>query len=240
MSSWLELQEWYLKHAVHSFPWQEWIEELQHTLPIPVYDITRILDTCQAYDMAVHAAHWPCDKDIQQVNIPPKLVQHINALGLQHSRQVVYMARALYSHCSRYVTNMPLVCCPPTAHIDELDAIPRLHLLALARATLTPFPAKRLHTWLAAAIMYGCRHVHRVHSTYRSDKPPGRKGRKHSASAEARDVAEKAVAGVNQAFAGIVALSPRFAPRFGCHVTSVAPGHITLVLSAVPHVPFDE
>lgn len=240
MSSWLELQEWHLKHSLLTFPWQEWIEQLQHTLPMPVYDIRRILDTCQAYDMAVYAAHWPCDKDIQQVNVPLGLVQHINALGLQHPRQVVYMARALYSHCSRYVTNVPRVCCPPTTHIDDLDAVPLLHVLALARATLTPLPASGLHAWLTDTIMHGFRHVHRVHSTYRSSKPPGRKGRKHSASTEARDVADKLLIGVNQAFAGIVALSPRFAPRFSCYVASVAPGHITLVLSAVPHIPFDE
>lgn len=240
MSSWLELQEWYLEHAVDEFPWEEWIQELEHIMPMPVYSIARILDPCQAYDMAVHAVHWPCGEYLQSVNVPPMLVQHIKAIGLRYMHQVVYMARAMYSHCSRYVAGVPRVCCPPTGHLDHLEAVPLHCIVALARATLTPLPAEGLHAWLAGTVIYGCRRVYRINNVYRSRKRSGRKGRKHLASAEANEAAEKVMANVNQAFAGIVELSPRFAPLFSCYVACVAPGHISLVLSAVPRAPFDE
>ena len=234
------MQDWHATHVVGAFPWEEWIEELQYVLPLPLYDITRVLDPSQAYDMALHAAHWSPDKHVQRVHIPAGLVRHITALDVHCPSQVVYMARALYSHCSRYVTGVPRVCCPPTAHLDHVEALPPHHVLALVRATLTPLPAEGLYAWLSCVIMYGSRRVHRLCNRYRSRKSSGRKGRKHSVSVEAREIADRVVAGTNQAFDAIVALSPRFAPRFCCHVVSVASGRINLVLSAVPHAPCGE
>jgi hypothetical protein len=240
MSSWIELQEWHAMHGVDAFPWQEWIGELQRVLPLPVYDITRVLDPSQVHDMAQHAAHWSPDMHVQRVHVPPCLARHIAALDLQYSSQVVYMARALYSHCSRYVTGVPLVCCPPTTHLDHVEAVPQQHVRELAHATLTPLPAEGLHAWLSCAVMHGSRRVHRLSNRHRSRKSSGRKGRKHSASAEAREIADKVLAATNQAFDDIVALSPRCAPRFCCHVVGVGSGRISLVLSAVPHAPCDE
>ena len=118
--------------------------------------------------------------------------------------------------------------------------MPQQHVRELARATLTPLPAEGLHAWLSCTVMHGSRRVYRLSNKHRSRKSSGRKGRKHSASAEAREIADKVLAATNQAFDDIVALSPRFAPRFCCHVVSVGSGRINLVLSAVPRAPSDE
>ena len=172
--------------------------------------------------------------------MPPALVRHIKSLGMQYVQQVVYMARALYSHCSLRVTGVPRVCCPPTDHIDRIQAVPLKYVFSLARATLTPLPAAGLHAWLTSVVMYGSRRVYCTHNVYPSCKTSGRKGRRHSVSTEARVVADKALTEVSQVFAGIMQLSPRFAPRFSCYVASIASGRISLVLSAVPPAPFDE
>jgi hypothetical protein len=237
MSSWIELQEWHAEHALETFPWSEWIESLTNVFPMPVHDLPRILDTCAAYDIALHAAHWDPAEPVQPVRIPRDLDDMIRSLALHHCTQRMYMARALYAHCSKYVAGVPRIVNPPTDHLDQIEAVPLSHVHALAQATLTPVPARHLYCWLTNAVQYGSTRQLRMCNKHRTHRSSGRRGRKHSSAAESREITESVLVMTRAAFDAIVALSPRYAPTFSCHVISVASGRVNLVLSSQPRAP---
>lgn len=235
MSSWLELQEWLDTHAVNTYPWPEWLTELQNVLPMPVYDVTYVLDTCAVYDMAVHAAHWSPEKYVQPVHTTRAMWAHVHALGLHSRQQCMYMVRALYSHLCKYITGVPRVVPPVTDHIALTEAVPCGHMSALARGTYTPLPAKHLSAWLMNAIVHGSRNRLRLSNTYHSRQSSGRRRRMvHSTSHLNRAMAEDVLENTHVAFQAIVALSPRFAPHFSATIVSIGSGKITLDLFSSP------
>lgn len=240
MSSWLEFCCWHDTYALDRFPWSEWVKAVEPVLPMPVYDLPRILDAAAAYDMAMHALHWPGGDDLPPVYVPTRLTPLLRDIGLQHPWQHLYIVRALYAHCSRYVTALPRIVNPPTYHLDELPVVPLAHVQALATATLTPAPAANLTYWLESVLMHGLMNPLYVRTKFRTGRASARRGRKHSPELENRAVAEKAQHMTDGALAAIVALAPKHVPRLKCRVLTVGSGVLTLVLSAQPRAPSDE
>lgn len=237
-SSWVELCMWYDLHGLGDFPWDEWIDELE--LPMPLYSLSKILDASAAYDMAVHALHWQGGEDLRPVRLTKHMSKMMRAVGVCAPSQQMYMARALYAHCTRYVTGMPAVRNPPTNHLDFLPVVPHENLLRLASATLTPMPADSISAWLERAIVHhDCRPT-KITNVYRSKRTSGRRARKHSAVAEHSAVRESTQAMADEALAAIMDLSPRHVPSLTCQVTGVSTGRVSLVLCAQQHAPCDE
>jgi hypothetical protein len=240
MSSWIELCSWHETHELGDFPWPDWVRAVEPFIPMPLYDLSRILDAAAVYDMAMHAMHWQGGDDLRPVNMLPGLTHMLRGIGMTHPRQRLYMARALYAHCSRYVTGVPRIVDPPTYHLDELPVVPLRHVQALATATLTPAPAANLTYWLENVLMHGILFPLHVRTKFRTGRASARRGRKHSPALENRAVAEKAQHLTDDALAAIVALAPEHVPRLKCRVLSAGSGVLTLVLSAQPRAPSDE
>lgn len=241
MSSWLELRVWHQTHALGVFPWDEWIVHVQHCIPLPVYDLLRILDASAAYDMAVHAVHWRGDGELRPVLLPHTLSAALSAVGMRQHGQQMYMARALYAHCSRYTIGVARIQDPPLDHMECIPLMPQEHSDALAHATRTPLPASALMYWLDNVIRHGStrpltlrnRHMH-------CRAPSGRRSRKHSSAMESRAIADQVQCATDHALANIAALAPEHVPRLSCHVCMVASGCVNLVLYAQLRAPCDE
>ena len=190
--------------------------------------------------MAMHAMHWQGGAGLRQVNMPTRLTPLLRDIGLRHPWQHLYMVRAMYAHCSRYVTALPRICDPPTDHLDSIPVVPPAHVQALADATLTAAPAANITHWLENVLMCGIMSPLHVRTKFRTGRASARRGRKHSPALENRAVAEKAQHLADEALAAIVALAPEHVPRLKCRVLSVGSGVLTLVLSAQPRAPSDE
>ena len=239
-SSWVELCGWHQTHALGDFPWREWVQDLAEHLPLPIYDLPRILHVTEAYDMAMHAVHWQGGSELRPVNVPHGLAHMMRGIGLALARQRVYMARALYAHCSRYVTGVPRICDPPRGHLGDLPVIPLPHLQKLAAATLTPAPAHNLSHWLERVLQHGIMQPLHVRSKFKSGRASRRRGRKHSPQQQNRAVADLAQYLTDTALADIMALAPAHVPRLWCHIVAVGGGTLTLALSAQPLALCDE
>lgn len=213
----------------------------ERCIPMPIYDLRRILDASAAYDMAVHAVHWRDSSELRPVRVPRELSAALCAIGMRQHGQQMYMARALYAHCSRYTIGVIRIQDPPLDHMESIPLLPREHSDALARATRTPLPASVLMYWLDRVIRYGStrpltlrnRHMHRQASC-------GRRSRKHSPATESRAIADQVQHATEHALASIAALAPEHVPRLSCHVCMVASGYVNLVLYAQPRAPCDE
>ena len=146
MSSFVENSAWYATFDLGVFDWSEWIATIP--LPMPVYDISRILDSAAAFDMAMHARHWT-GTHLEGLRIPDALRHHMNVIGITSLQQHQYMARALYSHCARYVTGMPRIREPPTDHMGTTAVVPPERFEALATAVMANDPCMRrtLECW---------------------------------------------------------------------------------------------
>ena len=154
MSSFVENCAWHAGFALGEYDWDGWIARLSDVLPMPVWDVPRILDSSAAYDMAVHARHWQ-GGEMRSVNIPGGLEHHIWQLDL-HGEQVQYFARALYSHCVRYVAGMPRIRAPPTDHMDCTSVVPAAQFESLASAISCRSDSSRhmLQCWLENVLVY--------------------------------------------------------------------------------------
>ena len=237
MSSWLQLCSWHDQYALGLFPWDQWVACL--TLPMPIYDLPRILDAAAAYDMAVHALHWPGGADLTPVRLTTHMARMMQSIGVVQHAQQVYMARALYAHCARYVTGVPRICDPPTYHVDNLPTVPYENICSLAHATLTPLPAPSISAWLDRTLRGNVYTPLRLSNAFRSTRTSGRRGRKHSCALEHKAVAEQAQQLTDDALRELTALAPLHVPVLACQVIAVAAGKLTLVLTAQPRPPCD-
>lgn len=241
MSSWLELRSWHEVHAIDVFPWGDWIVHVEQCLPIPVYDLLRILDVSAVYDMAVHAMHWPGSGELRPVRVPRQLLDALSGIGMHQHRQKMYMARALYAHCSQYTIGVARIQDPPRDHMDAIPLMPYESFTALAHATRTPLPAIALVHWLNRVIRHGSTHPLQLRNRHTHCQAPcGRRGRKYSPAIERRVIADEVQCATDHALAGITALAPQYVPRLSCHVYMVALGFVNLVLYAQPLAPCDE
>ena len=237
-TSWLELCQWHDRFALLEFPWDEWLRALE--LPLPIYDVTRILDASAVFDMAVHALHWPAAEPLNPVNMTPHMRLMMRRIDVKEPHQQVYMARALYAHCSQYVTGVPRICNPPTHHIDDLSIVPHDNLVLLAQATLTPMPATCISDWLVRTLRYGARSPLILRSRFRTTRSCGRRGRKHVVSLECKAMIEKVQHATDHAIVALTALAPQHVPQIACTVSAAAVTVLTIALSVPQRTPCDE
>ena len=228
-TSWVELCTWQSRYRLDVFQWNEWIEHLE--LPLPVYDITRILDPSAAFDMALHAFCCPVEDSLLPVRYTDQMRQMMCHIDLSLSHQQAYMARALYAHCARYVVGVPRIRNPSVSHIDYLPIVPSHNLEALAQATMTPWPATRLTKWLSRVIRQKYIRPLQLQNKYRSSRTSGRRGRKHSCASEHKQLSEKIHHQAEEAFYSIQKLAPAVVPKMRCTVGNITADTVTLALS---------
>lgn len=228
-TSWIELYNWQNEFNFNSFAWDEWIDGLE--LPMPIYDLAKILDASAAFDMASHAFCWTNQECLQPVHFTYHMKEMMHALQLHEPHQQQYMARALYAHCSQYVLGMPVIRNPPCSHIEFLPVVPLQCLESLAAATLTPMPASRLSKWLRRVIKHRYSKPLQLQNKYQSSRSSGRRGRKHSCSLEHKQLSEKVQHTTENSFTQIQKLSPNIVPRMRCSVVSITADTISLALS---------
>ena len=241
MSSWLELQQWYTTYTLDAFPWAEWISLVQDTLPLPVYDLSKILDSSAVYDMAIHAVHWPASDNSVHVRVPLELEKALRAIDIVLPAQQMYMARALYAHCGKYTAGMLQIKDPPVNHMQHIALMPVAYTIALANATFTLLPSTQLTYWLEQTLRYGrtCTLCLR-NKVQKHYARPGRRRKKYSPAAEARCIADHVQHDADTALADIHALAPAHVPLLGCTVTHTTTSYVSLVLFVKRPVLCDE
>ena len=206
---------------------------------MPIYDITRILDSAAAFDMAMHARYWTYP-GLEGLRIPAALANHLRLIDLSTVYQQQYMARALYSHCARYVTGMPRIRAPPVDHLGTTKVVPDEQFYALAAAAMAHDASMRrtLQCWLTNVLVHGSARSTALQVRYSAPAVhSGRRRLRHSA----RDGfdAEKVQAATNEALAAI-SRHHHTLPRMRCIVSPAGPGKVTIGLFAHPRAPCDE
>lgn len=237
MSSFVENSAWYDAFDFSAFDWREWIEHLP--LPMPIYSISRILDSAAAYDMAMHARHWT-GTHLQGLRIPVALCQHMAIIGIASPQQQQYMARALYSHCARYVTGMPRICEPPTDHLGTLAVVPPERFESLATAVMAHDQSSRhtLECWLSNVLMHDSTRHTALHVRYRTPAHHSGRRRYRQRLLDSFD-AEKVQSDANDALAAISSYHSTL-PRMRCIVSPAGPGKASIGLYVHPRAPFGE
>ena len=236
-TSWLELCCWHDKYALLRFPWNEWVSALR--LPLPIYDLPRILDVSAAFDMAVHALYWRATEPLKLVRITKHMQSMMRCIDVCEPHQQMYMARALYAHCSQYVTGVPRITNPPTYHVDDLPIIPYDNLVQLAQATLTPMPALCISEWLDRTLRYGACSSLTLRSRFRTSRLCGRRGRKHAVAVECKAMIERTQHACDNALATLASLAPDHVPTITCTVSATAATALIIVLSVQQRLPCD-
>jgi len=231
MSSWVELIEWNQTHQLGDFPWDAWIVEVGECIPLPVYNLSSILDASAAYDMAVHAKYWQRHWPVQPVRVPSSLRSLIRGIRITSTTQQLYMARALYAHCAPYVLDAPKIVNPPRGHMDHIPLLPIEHFIALQRASKTPVPGTPLYSWLESTIRYSSTRpltLHNLHGYKQTTS--GRRSLKRAMAKWHATIEQEIVTATEQALQAIHDLAPGYMPRMHCFASAVNCKSITLVL----------
>ena len=156
MSSFVETLKWQYEFELGVYDWRGWIEHVTDLLPLPVYDLSKILDTSAAWDIFYHGRHWPADRahELQPVHVPAVLAAAIAHAGIEYAHQVQYVARALYNHCARYTVTVPRVRAVATDHMLSLRVVPKAVFKSLVLAIKADAAAaRRLDCWLQNVIV---------------------------------------------------------------------------------------
>ena len=240
MASVLENLEWHRRHAIGAFDWSGWASALGEVIPLPVYDMLRIVDGCAAHDIVVHARHWPVERALElgNVNLPLPLARMLAAVGLELPHQMQYATRALYRQCAQHTVGVPILRAVPVDHMDDVPVVPSSVLASLAAAADTADDTKRLMCWLENVIVYGS-----LRSTTISSMPSVERqatGRRRGRAAGAKCQAELIQSRVNAVLHEITDTSPDCVPRMGCTAVSHGNMCISIVLYARPRAPSDE
>jgi len=240
MSSVLENLEWHRRHAIDTFDWSEWTTLLGEVMPLPVYDMQRIVDGFAAHDIAVHARHWPAARALElgRVNLTAPLARMLAAVGLELEHQMQYAARALYRQCAERTVGVPILRAVPVDHMDDVPVVPPGVLAALVEAADAADDAKRLLCWLENVIVHGS-----SRPTLISAAPTVARqatGRRRRRAAGARCEADITQLRVNAVLHEITETAPDSVPRMWCTASGHGQSRITIALYARQHAPYDE
>ena len=237
MSSFVENSAWYADFDLGEFDWSEWIARMP--LPMPVYDISRILDSAAAFDMAMHARHWT-GTHLEGLHIPNALRDHMNIIGITSLQQHQYMARALYSHCAQYVTGMPRIRAPPTDHVGTTAVVPPERFQALAKAVMANNSCMRrtLECWLANVLVHGSTRPTAVQVRFNTPATQSGRRRYRQRSQDGFD-ADKVQTDANDALAAISSYHSTL-PCMRCIVSPAGPGKASIALYVHQRAPCGE
>lgn len=242
MSSYVETVGWQSKYQLGVYDWAGWLSAATDALPLPVYDLTRIMDPAAVWDIFYHACHWPLDRahELANVPVPAALKAGIRHAGIELPHQVQYVARAMYGHCRQYTAGVGRIRAVPTDHMLSLRVVPSAIFESLAAAIALGHgnERKRLHCWLQNVIMWGSsRPATIVSSLPQAETPSGRRRRHHDTVVDTDTVQ----ATVDRVLATIAAFSCQL-PTMWCTVTAVRLGacRVTTVLYARQPAPSDE
>ena len=240
MSSVLENLEWHRQHAIGTFDWSEWASLLGEVMPLPVYDMLRLVDGCAAHDIAVHARHWPEARALElgRVNLTAPLARMLAAVGLELEHQMQYAARALYRQCAERMVGVPILRGVPVDHMDDVPVVPASVLAALVAATDATDDAKRLRCWLENVIVHGSSRPTSISSAPTVVRQAT--GRRRRRAAGARCEADSTQSRVNAVLHEITETSPECVPRMWCTAVGHGQARISIVLYARQRAPSDE
>jgi hypothetical protein len=188
----------------------------------------RIVDVSAVFDMARHAMYWPGDiLDDNAVFIPPCFAALLRGTGMREPGKMRYFARALYSHCSRYITGMPRVRRPSVEHMQYIPVVPFDYFDALSTALQAPLG---LECWLTNVIKGGSERPMTVRIKTRLPLCTGRRRRKFCSAAASQQVNDLAELAVRDALDAIGSLGPL--PRMWCNVWSTGTRSLVIALNA--------
>ena len=225
MSTFVETVPWEAEYGLHTFPWSEWIGAAAELVPMAVYDLSKILDSCAAYEMALYARHWSDDGSMNPVHVPAALRLHMACAGVTQYPQQVYFARAMYAHCARYTAGVPRIANPPTWHMANIAIVPATIFSELVQATMatTDGHRRQLMCWLENVL---------VHRSTRSTTlgrglphvsvPSGRRRRRQSTASGLGHCIEDIVASVNRVLRSISDHAPALLPTMYAAITTSA------------------
>ena len=240
-SSFAENLTWVQDHAFDSFDWDDWLKCAEGVIPVPVYDLARILDSAAAWDIMYHARHWPYERahEIGYVRVPSQFGAVLRSAGVDAVHQQQYAARAMYCHCDRYVIGIGVTRDVPTDHMAEVPAVPYRALSAVIDAAQLGPDQRKIECWLDNVI---CRNMYRA--TVLHSKPivtrqaPGRRrGRTRTQETTHPDGMQSLV---NQRLHEIRDIAPQHLPNMWCTVTPASGSRMAIALFARPPAPCDE
>ncbi len=239
MSSVLENLNWHRMHTHCKFDWSEWTSLLGEVMPLPVYNMLRIVDGCAAHDIALHARHWPEDRALElgNVNLPVPLQNMLAAVGLTRSHQMQYAARALYRQCAERTVGVPILRNVPVDHMDNVPVVPASVLKSLADAADTE-DTKQLLCWLQNVIVYGSSRPTTIHSVFSNERQATFRRRGRTAGYKCQ--AENIQSCVNTVLNEITDMAPECVPRMWCSTVNNGQSRVSTVLYARQQAPSDE
>ena len=234
MSCFVETLGWQSKYELGVYDWQGWIEHAADLLPMPVYDLSKIIDTSAVWDIFYHGRHWPDDRahELRAVRVPAGLVAAIAHAGIEHTHQVQYVARALYNHCARYTRGIPSVRAVPIDHMLSLRVVPSAVFKSLVVAIKADAAAaRRLDCWLQNVIMWRSSRPATILSSV-TPELHHRRGRRIG-RADATVDTETAQTSINRILSGITDHHETL-PKLWCTVTAVriGAGRVSIALYA--------
>jgi len=234
MSSLVENVQWQADFDFDAFEWDEWVRQLGDVMPMAVYDLPRILDSAAAWDIMYHARHWPEDRayELGYVRVPPGLRNMLAHVGVIAAHQQHYAARALYRHCTQYVTGSGVVRAVPIDHMDSIPVVPDHLIRSICTLAHLRENYRLVKCWMENVIKHGS-----SRSTTLSSAPlPGRQAagrrRRRTCSLDTAVHPEVVQAAVNKALAAISDIAPSQLPSMWCTVSPSSTARLTIALYA--------
>ena len=242
MSSYVETVGWQSRYMLGAYDWAGWLSEATDALPLPVYDLTKIMDPAAVWDIFYHGRHWPVDRahELAHVPVPAALKAGIRHAGIELPHQVQYVARAIYGHCRLYTVGVPRIRAVPTDHMLSMCVVPSaiFESLAAAMALGPGNNRKRLHCWLQNVLIWGSSRTATIGSSLpRAEAPTGLRRRPLDNLVDT----DKAQSAADRVLASITGFSSLL-PTMWCTVTAVRLGtcRVTIALYARQPAPSDE
>ena len=242
MSSYVETLGWQSNFDLATYDWQGWIDAAADMVPLPVYDLRKIIDTSAIWDIFYHGRHWPADRahELNGVHIPAAMTAAIEHAGVNLPHQVQYIARALYNHCARYTSGVPFVRAVPVDHMLCLRVVPAAVFQSLVAAIKADrATARRLACWLQNVIVWRSSRPATIPS-FIVPEVKHRHGRRIGRDDSTVDT-ETAQAAINRVLSKITDHHETL-PKLSCTVTAVRIGASKVLIGLYARQPalFDE
>ena len=238
MSSHVETVEWCENYGLQRFDWSGWVTALQDVIGLPVYDLSKIMDSAAAWDIMYHARHWPAQRahEITSLRgIGSGLRRMLESTGIFAPHQQHYAACALYSHCAKYTTRLPFIVPVPIDHMHSIPVMPHALAQAVVAACGDDANTVQICCWLKNVIVHKSTRSTLLKVKVRDARgnSGGRRSlRRQSGGKRMSATARETQDAINAALEQITAHSQEHIATMTCTVNSSPPNDILIVLCA--------
>lgn len=238
MSSYIETLDWCHTFTLDRFDWSAWIEEFAWLVSWPVYDMTQVVDSSAAFDIALHAKHFPASraKELTGCWIGESVRSILCGAGLQMHHEQCYAFTALYKLCSTYTVGMN-GCSIKRTPVDFMDNVPMLppHIKSfIDQAWLSEDNQKQITCWLENVIKYGMRRSTTVYVRLKTCRKSF-----SQAEVDSNDLIEHISATFGTILSSVRLCSTLHIPRMSHTVMPLPPSRISIVLYVTQRTPSD-